>query len=126
MCWLRYAHEHGGPWDEVTCERAAEGGQHHLEVLRYAHEQGCPWDEGTSALLGCVSGELSSDAYLCTCEAASSRPRSGAAAGPRRARRAGPRGAKPIGRERAPLDPVAHPGPHSAALAEALCRGRSY
>ena len=39
---LRYAHEHGCPWDKETCSYAAEGG--HLEVLRYAHEHGCPWD----------------------------------------------------------------------------------
>ena len=39
---LRYAHEHGCPWDSSTCSSAAEGG--HLEVLRYAHERGCPWD----------------------------------------------------------------------------------
>ena len=41
---LRYAHEHGCPWDEFTFMHAAEGG--HLEVLRYAHEHGCPWDWG--------------------------------------------------------------------------------
>ena len=39
---LRYAHEHGCPWDEHTCRSAARVG--HLEVLRYAHEHGCPWD----------------------------------------------------------------------------------
>ena len=37
---LRYAHEHGCPWNSVTCRCAAAGG--HLEVLRYAHEHGCP------------------------------------------------------------------------------------
>jgi hypothetical protein len=37
---LRYAHEHGCPWDWVTCYRAAKRGQ--LEVLRYAREHGCP------------------------------------------------------------------------------------
>jgi hypothetical protein len=39
---VRYAHEHGCPWDRYTCYGAAEGG--YLEVLRYAHEHGCPWD----------------------------------------------------------------------------------
>ena len=41
---LRYAHEHGCPWDEWTCYCAAYG---HLECLRYAHQHGCPWDEKT-------------------------------------------------------------------------------
>ena len=39
---LRYLHEHGCPWDKLTCQYAAQGG--HLEVLRYAHEHGCPLD----------------------------------------------------------------------------------
>ena len=39
---VRYAHEHGCPWDSNTCSYAAGAG--HLEVLRYAHEHGCPWD----------------------------------------------------------------------------------
>ncbi|KAJ1639540.1 hypothetical protein T492DRAFT_899215 [Pavlovales sp. CCMP2436] len=42
---LRYAHERGCPWDRNTCYQAAYGG--HLEVLRYAHEHGCPWDSDT-------------------------------------------------------------------------------
>ena len=37
---LRYAHEHGCPWDTDTCTCAAQGG--HLEMLRYAREHGCP------------------------------------------------------------------------------------
>jgi hypothetical protein len=41
---LQYAHDHGCPWDTMTCYYAAAGG--HLEVLRYAHEHGCPWDLG--------------------------------------------------------------------------------
>jgi len=40
---LKYAHENGCPWNERTCEVAAEAG--HLECLKYAHENGCPWDE---------------------------------------------------------------------------------
>ena len=39
---LKYAHENGCPWDEMTCSFAASGG--HLEMLKYAHENGCPWD----------------------------------------------------------------------------------
>ena len=42
---LTYAHEHGCPWDEMTCAKAASGGQ--LECLAYAHEHGCLWDEKT-------------------------------------------------------------------------------
>ena len=32
-------------FDEHTCAYAAFGGQ--LEVLKYLHENGCPWDEMT-------------------------------------------------------------------------------
>ena len=39
---LKWAHENGCPWDERTCERAAEGG--HLEVLKWARANDCPWD----------------------------------------------------------------------------------
>ncbi|KAJ1618639.1 hypothetical protein T492DRAFT_916680 [Pavlovales sp. CCMP2436] len=39
---LRYAHEHGCPWESGTCDMAAEG--ENLEVLRDAHEHGCKWD----------------------------------------------------------------------------------
>ena len=42
---LKYAHEHGCPWDEYTCSFAA--GYGHLECLKYAHEHGCPWDYWT-------------------------------------------------------------------------------
>jgi hypothetical protein len=42
---LRWAREHGCPWDEPTCINAAERG--HLDVLRWAREHGCPWDERT-------------------------------------------------------------------------------
>ena len=30
------------------CEEAAENG--HLECLKYAHEHGCPWDEGRAGV----------------------------------------------------------------------------
>jgi hypothetical protein len=42
---LRYAHEHGCPWDEEICWMAALDGN--LECLKYAHEHGCPWDKET-------------------------------------------------------------------------------
>ena len=42
---LKYAHEKGCPWDEVTCSNAAKNG--HLKCLKYAHENGCPWDKET-------------------------------------------------------------------------------
>ena len=38
---LKWARERDCPWDEGTCEAAAEGG--HLEVLRWARELDCPW-----------------------------------------------------------------------------------
>ena len=44
---LQYAHEHGCPWDVSTCKDAAEYG--HLDCLRYARENGCPWDWATCA-----------------------------------------------------------------------------
>ena len=37
---LKYAHEHGCPWDELTCRGAAEKG--HLECLKYACAHGFP------------------------------------------------------------------------------------
>ena len=37
---LRYAHEHGCPWDEWTCQGAWEDG--HSECIAYALEHGCP------------------------------------------------------------------------------------
>jgi hypothetical protein len=38
---LRYAHEHGAPWDGSTTYYAAHHG--HLDCLRYAYFRGCPW-----------------------------------------------------------------------------------
>ena len=52
---LRYAHEHGCPWDRSTCSWAASNG--HLECLRYAHENGCPWGENTCYWAACY-GQL--------------------------------------------------------------------
>ena len=44
---LEYAHKHGCPWNESTCNKAAETGN--LMCLKYAHEHGCPWSESTCA-----------------------------------------------------------------------------
>ena len=37
---LKWAHENGCPWNEVTCAWAVERG--HLEMLKWARENGCP------------------------------------------------------------------------------------
>ena len=42
---MKFAHEHGAPWDQWTCEYAAGFGN--LQSLQYAHEHGCPWDVWT-------------------------------------------------------------------------------
>ena len=42
---MKFAHEHGAPWDQWTCAYAADFGN--LQSLQYAHEHGCPWDELT-------------------------------------------------------------------------------
>ena len=42
---LKWAREHGCPWDEETCGYAVMRG--HFEVLKWARENGCPWDEET-------------------------------------------------------------------------------
>jgi hypothetical protein len=47
MACLRYAHEHGAPWDEETTADAARNG--HLECLRYAYTRGCPWNDNGAA-----------------------------------------------------------------------------
>ena len=39
---LKYAHEHGCPWNENTCMWAARNG--HLDCLKYAHVNGCSWN----------------------------------------------------------------------------------
>lgn len=41
---LKFAHEHGCPWEENTCSLAAQQG--YLEILIYAHKNGCPWSYG--------------------------------------------------------------------------------
>jgi hypothetical protein len=38
-------HEHGCLWDMSTCHEAASFKNGHLEVLKYADEHGCPYDE---------------------------------------------------------------------------------
>jgi hypothetical protein len=40
---IKYAHEHGCPWNEQSCQNAARKG--YLEYLKYLHESGCPWNE---------------------------------------------------------------------------------
>ena len=59
---LQYAHEHGCPWDVSTCQAAAEYG--HLDCLRYAREHGCPWNEKTCASAA-VNGQLECLKYAC-------------------------------------------------------------
>lgn len=39
MHCLKYAHEHGAPWNITTCENAVVYG--HIDCLRYAHHNGC-------------------------------------------------------------------------------------
>ena len=57
---LRYAHEHGHPWDEWTCTFAADHGQ--LECLRYAHENGAEWGWWTMGW-ACAGGHLNCVRY---------------------------------------------------------------
>ena len=52
---MKFAHEHGAPWDQWTCEYAAGFGN--LQSLQYAHEHGCPWNEKTCASAA-VNGHL--------------------------------------------------------------------
>ena len=40
---MKWARKHRCPWDEETCERAAEQGE--LEVLSWAIEHECPGGE---------------------------------------------------------------------------------
>ena len=47
---LRWAQEHGCPWEELRmCIYAAEGG--HLDVLEWLRERHCPWDASTCGAL---------------------------------------------------------------------------
>ena len=59
---LQYAHEHGCPWDVSTCQAAAEYG--HLDCLRYARENGCDWDEKT-CMNAAENGHLECLKYAC-------------------------------------------------------------
>jgi hypothetical protein len=64
---LRWAREHGCPWDEDTCACAADAGHMevlrwvvltcakaagggHLEVLKWAREHHCPWEGATETI----------------------------------------------------------------------------
>jgi hypothetical protein len=40
---LKWLHNQGYPWDESTCDAAAEGG--HLATLQWAREHQCPWNK---------------------------------------------------------------------------------
>ena len=42
---VKFAHEKKCPWDQYTCQNAADGG--HLEVIKFLREKGCPWNEAT-------------------------------------------------------------------------------
>jgi len=42
---LKYLHENGCPWNELSCEGASLYGN--LEVLKYLHENGCRWNESS-------------------------------------------------------------------------------
>jgi len=46
---LKWAREHGCPWDERTCWYAVHSLAlpGHMEVLRWAREHGAPWDAAT-------------------------------------------------------------------------------
>jgi len=43
---LKYAHENGCHWDQLTCTYTACNG--HIECLKYLHENGCHWDANTT------------------------------------------------------------------------------
>ena len=42
---LKYLHENGCPWNELTSFKTVKRG--HLDCLKYLHENGCPWNEQT-------------------------------------------------------------------------------
>jgi hypothetical protein len=58
---LKWAHEHGCPWNKYTCMFAAEKG--HLYVLKYLHDNGCPWDTLT-CMFAAEKGHLEVLQYL--------------------------------------------------------------
>jgi len=53
---LKWARQHGCPWDKSTCRVAASEG--HLEVLRWAREHDCPWDETRMCEIAAAGGHL--------------------------------------------------------------------
>lgn len=64
---LRYAHEHGCPWDSCVPWAAATCGS--LACLSYVHRCGCPWDSRvTWAAAQCGSVECPSYAHEHGCE----------------------------------------------------------
>jgi len=46
---LRYAHEHGAPWDERTCSNAYWF--EHFKCLRYAFLMGAPWPDAPQEMI---------------------------------------------------------------------------
>ena len=58
---LKYAREHGAPWESFTCALAARGG--HLHVLQWLRADGCrllercPWD-GRTCQFAAMNGHL--------------------------------------------------------------------
>ena len=58
---LRYVHKNGCPWNDVTTYVAAANG--HLDCLRYAHENGCPWD-GATTCAAAANGHLDCLRYV--------------------------------------------------------------
>jgi hypothetical protein len=45
---VKWLHNHGCPWDTLTCSSAARSG--HLRVLQWAREHHCPWNAETTWL----------------------------------------------------------------------------
>ena len=52
---LKYLHNNGFRWGELTCAYAAEYG--HLDCLKYLHENDCPWNKWT-CLFAAEEGNL--------------------------------------------------------------------
>lgn len=44
---LKWARQHGAPWDQHTCRLAAARG--HLALLQWAHYNGAPWTTETTS-----------------------------------------------------------------------------
>jgi hypothetical protein len=49
---MKWAHEHGCPWDKYTCYAAAKYG--YLDILIYAREHGCDWDRASCEITALV------------------------------------------------------------------------